>query len=175
MSDNAGDFESLPEDAPESDGDKVGADFSAIRDRLRRSLVGKNRPAVLASAGISDRTLTRILAGATARRGTLASIADALGVLPDWLIDGTGPMTALSLQAAAAQAPAVHTFLMNTAISGKVDLDRLALALRMAARVVEKPDEVEPSEARAEAWRRRAKAVINLYDELTAHAAQEPS
>ncbi len=64
----------------------------ALADRLRQALIGRNRTQISAAAGKSDKTLTKILGGHRARTGTLASIADALGVRSEWLIDGDGDM-----------------------------------------------------------------------------------
>ena len=132
----------IPISAP---GDNPGGDPEHLReiaDRAGQVLLLAGRPSVIGRPGLSKSTVARIQQGLYVKRSTLVAFAEAASIRKEWLLYGTGPMTEQSLQAALAPAPDVPVFLVKTAISGEVDLDRLALAMRMAARIVEKPDDI---------------------------------
>lgn len=61
--------------------------------RMRRAFRDAGGQASVARrAGVSDRTLSRLMSGQSVRRSTFLTIADAAQVSPEWLLSGDGPI-----------------------------------------------------------------------------------
>ncbi len=107
----------------------------AMADRLRQALVGKRRSDIIKASGVSDGTITRALRGLPTRYRTLASLADAMHVSIDWLVNGEGPMEYLPVGRATAegfevvQGPVMPLPAQHPALFPIINMDRLAEAL----------------------------------------------
>jgi len=140
-----------------------------IADRAGQVLLLAGRPSIIGRPGLSKSTVARIQQALYVKRSTLVAFAEAAGIRKEWLLDGTGPMATEAppgVVAAQPDQPECVVSTKETRINGIVDLPRLGAAIRIAERVVKNPDT-------AEDWCRRAEAVIELYEELSAQAAAD--
>ena len=145
----------------------------ALSGRLREAvhLAGGLLRAARAS-GVPSRSISRFLAGQDVKSVDLVALADAAGVTVEWLATGRGPMRAGSPSPSApaqppAQAPAPAP--EHIPSFTPINVDRLAEAVRRAARLYQERDRV-PSP------RTYAQILLLLCDEIAAaEKSREPS
>lgn len=174
MTENSRDYDELAEISVATDGNNVrareigGADLA---NRLRRALAGKSRAEIIARARVSDRTITRGLAGYPMRRGTLASLAEAMHVSIDWLVNGEGPMEYLPVgdtteegfevvQGPTMPLPTPPDPLRPQTLLGSVDMRQMATAIEIA-------EETWKSRKQNPSNFRKAQVFMTLYDALS--------
>jgi hypothetical protein len=133
-----------------------------MADRLRRALIGQRRVDIIGASGVSDGTITRALRGQPTRRGTLASLADAMGISQDWLIDGAGPMRRLPVGSVTDEGHVVTEGPMmpfEQPLFSTMNMDRAARALATA-------DQMFAAKRAAPTDRERVQAMALIYDML---------
>jgi transcriptional regulator with XRE-family HTH domain len=119
-----------------------------------------SRPAVLASPGVSKNTISRILKGESVKRVTLVALADACGVRPEWLIEGTGPMKLMKEGEKVPSGYIVHDDLVVPLKSlPNVDVDIMAECLRAVDSIFATFD--KPPTAK-----QRVDAMLALYEKM---------
>jgi hypothetical protein len=145
-----------------------------LAQRLKQALEGKNRSAVVAQAGLSERTLARGLSGQAMRVSNLKSLAEATAVSIDWLIDGLGPMRHLPVGSTTeeghlvVQGPTMPLVTEPTTLFSSVNMDRLGEALAAA-------DTLFAIQGKDPSPRERAQVQALMYDMMTREAERNQS